>query len=128
MQVYIYACLFVRLGGPLLYGNTNAAHCEKAICFHKAMKKEPCFIGGRTFQVESVGRDFFFLNFCFLSGGKMTPLKTQKRPKKIWCFLRKSVEKYSQLFSKFFRQISLDFGQKQLILHDFNKLKNNLPK
>ena len=49
--------------------------------------------------------------------------KNLKKKKKSNVFLRKSIEKYSQLFSKFFRQISLDFGRKHLILHDFNKLK-----
>ena len=53
----------------------------------------------------------------------MTPLKTQKSQKKSDIFLRKILEKYSQLFSKIFSQIFFDFGQKQLILHDFSKLK-----
>ena len=51
----------------------------------------------------------------------MTPLETQKSPKKSDAFLRKILEDYSE--SQIFSQIFFDFGQKQLILHDFSKLK-----
>ena len=54
----------------------------------------------------------------------MTPEKTQKYPDVFWT---KMLEKYSQLLSKIFSQISVVFGQKRPILHDFSKLKKKNP-
>ena len=79
---------------------TNKEKKEK-----KKKKKDPCFTGGRTFQVGSVGRDIFF-KYIFLFGGKMTPLKTLKFPKnliffeknfgiKIFSYLHKNLDKFS---------------------------------
>ena len=55
----------------------------------------------------------------------MTP-KKYKNLQNTWCFWRKMLEKYSQLFSKIFSQIFLDFGQKWLILHHFWKLEKQI--
>ena len=52
----------------------------------------------------------------------MTPLK-HKSLKKSDVLSEKKLEKYAQLFSKNFSQIFFDFGQKQLILHNFRKLR-----
>ena len=77
-------------------------------------KKKPCFTGGRTFQVGSVGRDIFLKYIFFLFGGKNdSPKKTQKykkkkkkkskTKKKSDVFWRKNLEKYSPAvtFQKF---------------------------
>ena len=49
-------------------------------------------MGGQTFQVGSVGRDIFFLNMFFLSGGKNNSPKNTKISKKSDVFWRKIVK------------------------------------
>ena len=85
---------------------------------HKATKKRN--------PVGSVGRDICLKYFFFFLVAKMAPIKTQIIFKKSDVFLKKILEKYSQLLSKNFSQIFFDFGQKWLILHVFNKLKEKI--
>ena len=104
--------------------------CQVRTIWHE--KKEPCFTGGRTFQVRSVGWDLFFFLISFFSlsaGTNDSPQnyknlkKKKKKKKKSDIFWSKILEKYPQIFSKIFSQICLDFHPKQLILCDFSKLK-----
>ena len=85
-----------------MLGNKEKGFSSSGACLgHK--KRKPYFKGGWTFQVGSVGRTFKN-SFFPLSGGK-----------------NDSPKKHKYLFSQ-------EFGQKQLILHDFSKLKKkNLP-
>ena len=89
-------------------------------------KKKPCFTGGKTFQVGSVGR-FFFLNIFFFSGGKKDSTKKHKNVEKIWCFLEKNFRKIFSVTFQIFSQICVEFGQNRLLLHDFSKLKKTTP-
>ena len=77
----------------------------------KKKKKKPCFTGGR------VGRSGLpFLNIFFFLVAKMTPLKTQKSPKKSDVFLRKILElSIPSYFQKFSGKFSLTLAKKGCI-------------
>ena len=96
---------------------------------HKATKKKkPCFTGGRTCQVGSVGRAIFFLLLFMVP--KNDPQNT-KSSKKLWNFLQKNFGKtFRHIFKKFQPKFS-DLGQKTADFTRFWKnTKNNnfLPK
>ena len=92
-------------------------------CVLRPRKKKPFY--GRTDLPSRFGRSGLLTkNICYLSGGKSDSPKNKKKiSKKSDVFWKEILEKYSQLLSKIFSQIFLDFGQKWLILHDFSKLK-----
>ena len=102
--------------------------CLKAT---KKKKKKLCFTAGRTFQVGSVCQDIFLQIFFFFLVAKMTPLKTQKFPKKSDVLLRKKFGKvFSVIFNKF-QPNCLQLWLKMADLHDFckpKKKKKILPK
>ena len=92
-------------------------------------KKKPCFTSWQTCQVGSVGRsgDFLYFLFFYFMVPKMTS-KTQKfRGNWLWYFLQKNFGKIFRLIFKKFQPFFSDLGL-ILILQDFAKKKNNLPK
>ena len=85
----------------------------------KNKNKKNYFMGGRTCQVGSVGRAFFFF-----SGSKNDPKNTKKIWKKIGPFLQKSFCKIYWLIFRNFQPKFLDFGKKKwLILQNFRGKK-----
>ena len=105
---------------------------DTATLGHKT-KTKTCFTGGWT--CNRVGWSGVCLFVCFfliyISGSKMTLKMTQKTQKFI--LKTQKLGKYFLTYFKHFWQKFSDFGKKQLILQDFEKIKktkqnNNLPK
>ena len=84
-------------------------------------------MGGRTFQVESVGRDLFLFIFL-ISGGKNDSPKNNKFSQSMMLFWEKCWKKIFIFFQKIFAFFSLTLtknGWFYIVLANYQKKKPN---